>query len=151
MKYVIVENQYQNNSKIPVNPLSLCTIFSVVICAASDIIFMPILICDLVTSFAGFCNVMQGIFFIVLILAKYSMLFVQIYGLFFDSQRNYRSCLALVDVLLEVTIGVLLLCWTIMLIGNGGTVLMVITDPILLYLLIGGVLCIPGLMYLYLS
>jgi hypothetical protein len=152
MKSVDIESQTPVPSiQSPFNPINIITIVCLVLYLLTDILFMPVIIYNLVTSISGFSNILEFLLMIVIILTKYSQLGIQIYGIFFDSKKEARSTLSLVSLLLTVTIGVLFLSWAIMLIANGGNVLMILTDPIILYLMLGTVLSIPGLISLYLS
>jgi hypothetical protein len=86
---------------------------------------------------------------LLIVLIKYSQLAVQIYGIFFDSKRKSRNILTIVSLLLIVSNGVLLVVWNIKLMVNSGTFARVVTDPIILYLLLGGVMPLPGLISFY--
>ena len=152
MKSVDIESQTPVPSiQSPFNPINIITIVCLVLYLLTDILFMPVIIYNLVTSISGFSNILEFLLMIAIILTKYTQLGIQIYGIFFDSKKEARSTLSLVSLLLTVTIGVLFLSWAIMLIANGGNVLMILTDPIILYLMLGTVLSIPGLISLYLS
>jgi hypothetical protein len=152
MKSVDIESQTPvPNVQSAFNPINIITIICLVLYLLTDILFMPVIIYNLVTSISGFSNILEFLLMVVIMLTKYSQLGIQIYGIFFDSKKEARSTLSLVSLLLTVTIGVLFLSWAIMLIANGGNVLMILTDPIILYLMLGTVLSIPGLISLYLS
>ena len=152
MKSVDIESQTPVPlTKSPFNAINIITIICLVLYMLTDILFMPVIIYNLVTAISGFSNILEFLLMVTLMLTKYSLIVVQIYGLFFNSQRTSRSSLSLVSLLLIVTIAVLFLSWGILLIANGATVVMILTDPIILYLALGTVLTIPGLISLYLS
>jgi hypothetical protein len=130
-------------------PVNIITTAFLVCYLLSGILFMKIITFNMNMSLLGNSNALEFLFMLLIVLIKYSQLAVQIYGIFFDSKRKSRNILTIVSLLLIVSNGVLLVVWNIKLMVNSGTFARVVTDPIILYLLLGGVMPLPGLISFY--
>ncbi len=115
----------------------------------SGILFMKIITFNMNMSLYGKSNTLEFLFMLLIVLIKYAQIAVQVYGIFFDPKRKSRNILTIVSLMLTFSNGVLLVMWNIKLIANSGTFAIVVTDPITLYLLLGGVLSLPGLVSFY--
>ena len=117
------------------------------------IVYFPIIIYVVATSLIG-RDYLRCAMMAVMVVAKYSLIFVEILGCFFSKGESYkrmRVSLGYTALVLLITELMILIGWTVLLVLNKDKAMTILTDPILSYLVLGEMLGIPGLIGLCLE
>ena len=150
MKPVDIESQNQTNDKIiPIKPYGLLSLILMGLDVVLDVVFFPVILYVMVNSIIKFSNPLEFLFTLLLIITKYSCIGLQVYGILFVTDKKKRDVLSGVVVLQMISMVLMFVSWTVMLLIKDATILMVITDPILYYLMFGILLSVPGLIELH--
>ena len=154
MKPADIESQNSVQQQKPISairPYELLSVILLAFCVVLDVVFMPVIIYIIVNSAIGFANPLELLFMILLILSKYSLIALQIYGMFFLKDHEKRKVLTGIMALIVICLVLMFVSWAIMLLIKGATVLMILKDPIMYYLLFAVIFSIPGIIEVYLD
>jgi hypothetical protein len=154
MKPADIESQSSIQQQKPIKairPYELLSVILLSFCVVMDVVFMPVIIYIIVNSAVGFANPLELLFMILLIVTKYSLIALQIYGMFFLKDHEKRKVLTGIMALIMLSIVLMFVSWAILLLIKGATILMILKDPIMYYLLFAVVFSIPGVIEVYLD
>ena len=132
--------------------LAIETVF-IVIDLLVDIVFFPIIIYVAITSLMG-NDYLRCVMMVIMVIAKYALIFVEIFGCYFSKGENYkkmRVTLGYTALVLLITELLILIGWVVLLVLNKDKAMTILTDPILIYLVLGEILGIPGMIGLCLE
>ena len=108
-----------------------------------EIVFLPVVIFILANSVKGWANPLDFFLMLLLLIGKYSLIGVSIYGVFFTVGKM-KEPLVGVFIIIFTIIVLMMVSWIVLLIAHGATAIIVLTDPIVYDLLFTILLSIPS-------
>ena len=108
-----------------------------------EIVFLPIVIFILANSVKGWANPLDFFLMLLLLIGKYALIGISIYGVFFSNGKQ-KEPLVGIFIIIFTFLALMMVSWIVLLVVHGATAMVVLTDPIVYDLLFTILLSIPS-------